>query len=106
MRRLFRLRPVVAITPKAAPCSVATARRYSSPIAIPPWTFLMNWQTPIALAVVVLTAAAFAWKRLRPRRVTFTKDSPCGCGTSRSTRPEGIVISGRRGETPRITFKP
>ncbi len=69
-------------------------------------TLPMNWQTPAALAVVALTAAAFAWPRLRPRRLTFTKDSPCGCGTSRSSRPEGIVISGRRGETPRITFKP
>jgi len=69
-------------------------------------TLPMNWQTPAALAVVALTAAAFAWLRLRPRRLTFSKDSPCGCGTSRSNRPEGIVISGRRGETPRITFKP
>lgn len=66
----------------------------------------MNWQTPTALAVVVLTAAAFAWPRLRPRRWTFAKDSPCGCGSSRSSRPEGLVVSGRRGETPRITLKP
>jgi hypothetical protein len=66
----------------------------------------MNWQTPAALAVVALTAAAFAWQRFRPRRFRFTKDSPCGCGSVRGSSPGGLIISGRRGETPRITLKP
>jgi len=66
----------------------------------------MNWQTPIALAVVALTAAIFAWRRFRPRRFSFAKDTPCGCVSPKGgVRPPGYVIEGKRGELPRVTLK-
>jgi hypothetical protein len=66
----------------------------------------MNWQTPIAIALVAATAAAFAWRRFRPRRFSLTRDTPCGCTPSSSSgqHPPGLRVEGRRGERPRITL--
>ena len=66
----------------------------------------MDWQEITALLIVVTTAAVFAWRRLRPRKFSFERDTHCGCsvpsadGTQRS-----IVFHARKGERPRITVK-
>lgn len=65
----------------------------------------MNWQTPVALALVAVTAAAFLWRRFRPRRFSLARDTHCGCGSSPTgARPPGFRVEGRRGERPRITL--
>jgi len=66
----------------------------------------MNWQTPMALAIVAATAAIILWRRLGPRRVTFGKVSGCGCGGGAGgIRPPGLLIQSRRGEPQTIEFR-
>src|SRR5690349_19985128 len=58
----------------------------------------MDWQETTALAIVVVTASAFAWARFRPRRFSFHRDSQCGCSTSASShQPSSIVLRARKG---------
>lgn len=67
----------------------------------------MNWQTPVALAIVASTAGIFLWRRLRPRKVDFAKATGCGClGKGPTSNPPGIVIRSRRGESQRIELRP
>jgi hypothetical protein len=67
----------------------------------------VDWQQPVALGIVALTAGVFLWRRFRPRRFLFARDTACGCaGTGTGVKPPGLVISGRRGERPRCELKP
>lgn len=63
----------------------------------------MDWQQPLALGVVALTAAAFVFRAFRHRRNRFAKAVPCGCIPTRPGSLQGIRIEGRRGEQPRIS---
>jgi hypothetical protein len=66
----------------------------------------MDWQETAALFIVVTTAAVFAWRKLRPRRFSFERDTHCGCTSpSADTARPSIVFHARKGETPRITVK-
>jgi hypothetical protein len=62
----------------------------------------MDWQQPAALAVVAATAALIAWRRLRPRRLDFHRETGCGCGSPSGPRPPSVCVTGRRGERPRV----
>ncbi len=64
----------------------------------------MNWQTPAALGVVALTAAILLWRRFRPRKFSFHRDTGCGC-SSPGVRPPTVVVAGKRGERPTVTVK-
>ncbi len=64
----------------------------------------MNWQTPAALVVVVLTAALFAWRRWRRQKLRFQQASGCGCSVP-GVRPPNVLVAGKRGEKPRVTVK-
>lgn len=64
----------------------------------------MNWQTPVALGVVALTVAIVLWRRLRPRKFNFHRDTGCGCSAP-GVRPPNVVVEGRRGERPKVTVK-
>lgn len=73
--------------------------------SIPAGFRFMNWQTPVALVLVAATAAAFLWRRFRPKRFSLGRDTHCGCGSSPTgARPPGFRVEGRRGERPRITL--
>jgi len=63
----------------------------------------MDWQQAAALGVVALTLGLIAWRRFRPHRFNFHRDTGCGC--SSATNPPGLVVHGRRGEKPKITVK-
>ena len=64
------------------------------------------WQTPVALGIVALTAAVFAWRQFRPRRFSFARDTACGCaGAGSGSRPPGLIVHGRKGERPRIDVR-
>ena len=71
----------------------------------------MNWQEPVALGIVGLTALAFAWRPLRrrfgPRRLGDVLDTACGCSTrgSGGRCPPSVKVSGRRGERPRVEIR-
>ena len=63
----------------------------------------VDWQQIAALGVVGVTVTLMAWRLFRPRRLDFRKTTGCGCGST--PHPVGLVITGRRGETPRILLK-
>jgi hypothetical protein len=65
----------------------------------------VDWQQPVALAIVALTAGTFLWRRFRPRKFSFAKDTPCGCSAVSGARPPGLVVHGRRGERPQVVVK-
>jgi hypothetical protein len=66
----------------------------------------MNWQQPAALAIVGLTAGIFLWRRLRPRKFDFRRDTHCGCSSPGQTGSKSsIVFRARKGERPEIVVK-
>ncbi len=66
----------------------------------------MDWQQVITLTIVVATAGIFAWRRFRPRKFDFHRDTHCGCsGGSQTTEKSSIVFHARKGERPEITVK-
>jgi len=66
----------------------------------------MDWQEITALLIVAGTAAAFAWRRLRPRKFRFERDTHCGCSSPASDAPKhSIVFDAGKGERPRVTVK-
>ena len=74
------------------------------PLPVPThYALPVDWQQIAALGVVGVTVTLMAWRLFRPRRLDFRKTTGCGCGST--THPVGLVITGRRGETPRILLK-
>ncbi|HAB15606.1 MAG TPA: hypothetical protein DCE44_04055 [Verrucomicrobiales bacterium] len=63
----------------------------------------MDWQRWAAMAVVALTVGAFVWHWWPRRRFDFHRRTGCGCAAT--TQPPRVIVQGRRGERPRITFK-
>lgn len=62
----------------------------------------MDWQQLAALALVGLTAGILLWRWFRPRRFDFHRATGCGCSTA---NPPGLIVEGRRGESPRVILK-
>jgi hypothetical protein len=65
----------------------------------------MDWQEAMALLIVAVTAAAFAWRRFRPRKFDFHRDTHCGCSSSAADSPPSIIFHARKGERSRITVR-
>jgi hypothetical protein len=65
----------------------------------------MDWQETAALAIVAATATAFVWRRMRPRKFSFQRDTHCGCTTESSSRPPSMILQVRKGEQPKLTVK-
>jgi hypothetical protein len=63
----------------------------------------MDWQEPVAIAIVAATAATFVARAVRSRRDRFAKSTPCGCVPRSPSSLQGLRIEGRRGEQPRIS---
>ena len=63
----------------------------------------MNWQEPIALALVGLTALLFSVSIYRSHRDRQRGGVGCHCPGA-NTRGSGptILVSGRRGQTPTV----
>ena len=66
----------------------------------------MDWQQPVALGIVALTAGIFLWRRFRPRRFSLAHDTHCGCSAPTGMTPPGLIIQGKRGEQARVRFTP
>lgn len=67
----------------------------------------MDWQTPVSLGIVSVTAALFSWRRFGRRGRLFEKHTGCGCVGGRSgPPPPGLIIRSRRGEAQQIQFQP
>lgn len=83
------------------------ANREHNAVAPQPEEFyrpFMDWQQATALTIVTLTAGAFLWRGLRPRKATFQSQTGCGC-TPASDAKGSIVISGRKGERATVHVK-
>jgi len=66
----------------------------------------MGWQEFTALAIVFVTALAFAWNFFRPRPLPFQRHGSCGCSGASSIGPrQSIVLHGRKGERPKVLVK-
>ena len=65
----------------------------------------MDWQQPMALGVVALTAGVFLWRRFRPRKFQFHRDTGCGCASPSGPPPPSVTVRGRRGERPQVIVK-
>ncbi len=66
----------------------------------------MDWQQPLALLVVAVTAGLLILRQYRLRKAVFRQTSTCGCAGAAGPRPEGsIVYHARKGERPRLIVK-
>jgi hypothetical protein len=66
----------------------------------------MDWQQPVALGIVAATAAGFLWRRIRPAKFDFQRDTHCGCSSPANTASKSsIVFRARKGERPQIVVK-
>jgi hypothetical protein len=66
----------------------------------------MDWQETTALLTVAATAAVFVWRRLRPRKFSFERDTHCGCSVpGADSAHRSILLHARKGEQPRIIVK-
>jgi len=66
----------------------------------------MNWQQAVSLGIVSVTAAVFLWRRLRPRKFNFERDTHCGCAAGRNhSPPPRVIYRARKGERPQVILK-
>jgi hypothetical protein len=66
----------------------------------------MDWQQPAALGIVGVTAMLFLWRRFRPRKFDFRRDTHCGCSSPAQTSPQNsIVFRARKGARPVVEVK-
>ena len=67
---------------------------------------VMDWQEATALLIVAATAAAFAWRKFRPRKFSFQRDTHCGCSSSAADQaPPSIMFHARKGGRSEITVR-
>jgi len=65
----------------------------------------MAGQEIAALSIVGLTAAAFAWRLMRPRRPGAKKGLACSCAGASPRSMPGIILKARKGERAQILVK-
>jgi hypothetical protein len=63
----------------------------------------VDWQQLVSLVIVALAATALLWRKVRPRRLTFERETHCGCAGSSQSAPQGsILFRARKGERRQI----
>jgi ABC-type nickel/cobalt efflux system permease component RcnA len=66
----------------------------------------MDWQQLVSLAIVGGAAALLLWRKVRPRKFSFARDTHCGCSASQRAVPQhSIVFHARKGERPQVRVK-
>jgi hypothetical protein len=65
----------------------------------------MAWQEFAALSIVALTAAVFAWRLVRPRRLGGNKGLACSCAGASAGSMPSMVFKARKGERVQILVK-
>jgi hypothetical protein len=66
----------------------------------------MDWQQPVALVIVAAAAFGLAWRKLRPRKFSFEKDTHCGCSSpADASNKSSIIFHARKGARSSITIK-
>ncbi len=66
----------------------------------------MDWQQLVSLMIVAATAGLLLAGRLRRRRFSFQRNTPCGCAAVGPSAPQGsIVFRARKGERPEVLVK-
>jgi hypothetical protein len=66
----------------------------------------MDWQQPVALGIVAAAALGLVWRKVRPRRFSFERDTHCGCSSpAADANRSSIVFHARKGAPSTITIK-
>ena len=66
----------------------------------------MDWQQLVSLGIVACAALCLAGSRLRRRKFSFERETPCGCSGARGTAPQGsMVFRARKGERPEVRVR-
>jgi hypothetical protein len=65
----------------------------------------MDWQQITALAIVAVTAAAFAYQRLQRRKFNWQRDTHCGCSSAGGAKSSSIIFHAKKGEKPQMIVK-
>ncbi|HXP60844.1 MAG TPA: hypothetical protein VN829_10155 [Dongiaceae bacterium] len=66
----------------------------------------MDWQQMVSLMVVAVAGISLAWSKLRRRRFSLQRDTPCGCaGAGREASASSIVFHARKGERPEVRVR-
>jgi hypothetical protein len=66
----------------------------------------MDWQQPVALVIVAAAALGLAWRKFRPRKFSFEKDTHCGCSSPvEAANKSSIVFHARKGARSSVIIK-
>jgi hypothetical protein len=66
----------------------------------------MDWQQMVSLIIVAVAGTLLAWSKLRRRRFSFQRDTPCGCaGGGREPSAGSIVFHARKGQRPEVLVR-
>lgn len=66
----------------------------------------MDWQQPVALSIVAMTAALFLRPKFRPRKFSFARDTHCGCSPATQSAPKSsIIFRARKGGQREVIVK-
>ena len=66
----------------------------------------MDWEQLVSLIIVAAAGVLLARSKLRRRRFSFQRDTPCGCaGASREASAGSIVFHARKGKRPEVLVR-
>lgn len=65
----------------------------------------MTWQETVALAIVAVTAAVFAWRGLKRKKGGLPCDHGCGCSSTSAKDQPATVLQARKGRPARLRMK-
>jgi hypothetical protein len=66
----------------------------------------MDWQQLVSLVIVAVAGLLLARSKIRRRRFSFERDTPCGCaGAGREPSASSIVFHARKGKRPEVLVR-
>jgi hypothetical protein len=65
----------------------------------------MDWQQPLALLIVSMTAGAFVWCKTHRRKFSFEKDTHCGCSSTPIGPRQTVTFRARKGQRAEVLVK-
>lgn len=66
----------------------------------------MDWQQTVSLVIVAGAAVMLAGGKLRRRKVSWDRDTHCGCSAATTSAMRGsIIYRARKGERPQVVVR-
>ncbi len=66
----------------------------------------MDWQQLVSLVIVAVAAGLLLVGKLRRKRFSWERDTPCGCvGATGASTSSTIIFRARKGERPEVRVK-